>query len=66
APQNKYFNLFIDTTFFAGNLILWFFMDTCFKKVIYYQIIETEKNIYYKESSQQTERKRLYYSIGYL
>ncbi|WP_420801275.1 IS256 family transposase, variant Zn-binding type [Phocoenobacter skyensis] len=46
-PQNNKLNLMMDTTFFGRNFGVLVFMDTLSKKVIYHQIVTTEKNLYY-------------------
>ncbi|WP_439328535.1 IS256 family transposase, variant Zn-binding type, partial [Lonepinella sp. BR2357] len=45
--ENKYLNLIIDTTFFGRKFGVMVFMDSHTKKVIYHQIVKTEKAIYY-------------------
>ncbi|HGO5854090.1 TPA: transposase [Mannheimia haemolytica] len=49
-PQNKYLNLIIDTTFFHRDFGVMVFIDSLSTKVIYHQIVKTEKDIYYKKA----------------
>nr|WP_309570094.1 HTH domain-containing protein [Actinobacillus ureae] len=49
-PQNKYLNLIIDTTFFHHEFGVMVFIDSFSTKVVYHQIVKTEKDIYYKKA----------------
>ncbi|OOH84395.1 transposase, partial [Pasteurellaceae bacterium 15-036681] len=56
-PESKYLNLIIDTTFFRREFGVMVFMDTNSKKVVYYQIVKTEKDIYYKVALNRLREK---------
>ncbi|WP_243694589.1 hypothetical protein [Nicoletella semolina] len=47
--QNKYLNLIIDTTFFHRDFGVMVFIDSLSTKVVYHQIVKTEKDMYYKK-----------------
>ncbi|SUT86247.1 Uncharacterised protein [Actinobacillus ureae] len=49
-PQNKYLNLIIDTTFFHHEFGVMVFIDSFSTKVVYHQIVKTEKDIYYEKA----------------
>ncbi|SUT86107.1 Uncharacterised protein [Actinobacillus ureae] len=49
-PQNKYLNLIIDTNFFHHEFGVMVFIDSFSTKVVYHQIVKTEKDIYYKKA----------------
>ena len=49
-PKNKYLNLIIDTTFFHRDFGVMVFIDSLSTKVVYHQIVKTEKDIYYKKA----------------
>nr|WP_237611448.1 transposase [Actinobacillus pleuropneumoniae] len=57
APQNKYLNLIIDTTFFHRDFGVMVFIDSLSTKVVYHQIVKTEKDIYYKKAINHLREK---------
>ena len=47
TPQNKNINLLIDSTFWGRELGVLVLMDSLSKKVLFHQVIKTEKDVYY-------------------
>ena len=56
-PKNKYLNLIIDTTFFHRDFGVMVFIDSLSTKVVYHQIVKTEKDIYYKKALNRLREK---------
>ena len=57
SSQNKYLNLIIDTTSFHRDFGVMVFIDSRSKKVVYHQIVKTEKDIYYKKALNRLREK---------
>ena len=55
--ENKYLNLIIDTTFFHRDFGVMVFIDSRSTKVVYHQIVKTEKDIYYKKALNRLREK---------
>ncbi|WP_434802828.1 IS256 family transposase, variant Zn-binding type [Mannheimia cairinae] len=56
-PSHQYLNLIIDTTFFHRDFGVMVFIDSLSKKVVYHQIVKTEKDIYYKKALNRLREK---------
>ncbi|MEG9545790.1 transposase, partial [Mannheimia sp. HC-2023] len=56
-PSHKYLNLIINITFFHRDLGVMVFIDSLSKKVVYHQIVRTEKDIYYKKALNRLREK---------
>ncbi|HHW7570994.1 TPA: IS256 family transposase, variant Zn-binding type [Mannheimia haemolytica] len=57
CPSHQYRNLIIDTTFFHRDFGIIVFIDSLSKKVVYHQIVKTEKDIYYKKTLNRLREK---------
>ncbi|WP_432419375.1 IS256 family transposase, variant Zn-binding type [Gallibacterium anatis] len=56
-PKNRYLNLIMDTTFFHRDFGVMVFIDSRSTKVIYHQIVKTEKDVYYKKAMNRLREK---------
>ncbi|EFM99589.1 IS256 family transposase, variant Zn-binding type [Actinobacillus pleuropneumoniae] len=57
SPQNKHLNLIINTTFFHRDFGVMVFIDSLSTKVVYNQIVKTEKDMYYKKALNKLREK---------
>lgn len=57
SPQNNALNLIIDTTFFRRDFGVLVLIDSYSAKVVYHQIVKTEKDIYYKKAFNRLREK---------
>ncbi|WP_446834863.1 IS256 family transposase, variant Zn-binding type [Testudinibacter sp. P27/CKL/0425] len=57
TPQTTMLNLIMDVTFFGRQFGVLVIMDSRSKKVIYHQIVRTEKDIYYTKAINRLRKK---------
>ncbi|MGX2975375.1 hypothetical protein [Ursidibacter arcticus] len=56
----------MDTTFFGREFGILVIMDSVSEKVVYHQLVKTERDEYYHVALNRLREKRLYHSINYL